>query len=217
MEITYIGHSCFKIKTKSAIIITDPYDPKMLGYRLPKLDADLVTVSHSHPDHSNISGVTVSKLAITTPGEFEALDVSVVGIATFHDSSDGSVRGKNTIFLIEADGFNLLHLGDLGHELSKETLERLPEIDVLMIPVGGIFTIDSKLASKVISSIEPGYVLPMHYQTQDLVGIPEKMDGIEKFLHEMGEDGLKSVEKLKISSKSDIPDETEVVVLAPSH
>lgn len=217
MEITYIGHSCFKIKTKSATIVTDPYDPKALGYRLPKLEADIVTISHDHPDHSNSDQVTVSKMAITTPGEYEANDVSIVGIQTYHDDKNGSERGKNTIFLIEADGLNLLHLGDLGHELSKETLEKLPEIDILMIPVGGVYTIDTKAASKVISSIEPGIVIPMHYQTSDL-NLPEKLDGLDKFLNEMGEESKsKGVDKLKINSKSDIPDETDVVVLTPSH
>ncbi len=218
MEITYIGHSCFKIKTKTATIITDPYDPKALGYRLPKLEADLVTVSHSHPDHANINQVEISKMAITTAGEYESMDVTVMGISTFHDDADGAKRGKNIIYLIEADGFNILHLGDLGHELTKETLEKLPSIDVLMIPVGGTYTIDSKVASKVISSIEPGIIIPMHYQTADLTALPEKLDTLDKFLHEMGEeDKAKGVDKLKLSSKSDIPEESDVVVLTPQH
>jgi L-ascorbate metabolism protein UlaG (beta-lactamase superfamily) len=195
MEITYIGHSCFKIKGKELTIVIDPYDPK-IGYKLPKLECDVL---------------------ITSPGEYETSGVFIFGIPVYHDAKEGHERGENTIYMIEIDGITLLHLGDLGHDLSKETLEKLSDIDVLMIPVGGKGTIDAETASEVISEIEPGYVLPMHYKTVELTGI-QGLDGLDKFLNEMGvENDVKKDDKLKISSKSDVPDDTQVVILNPAH
>jgi len=215
MEITFIGHSCFKIKDKDVTLVIDPYDPK-IGYKLPKLECDILLSTHNHPDHHNIAGVSGYRLLIEGPGEYEANGVFVYGIQVYHDNKDGKERGTNTIYQIDIDGMSLLHLGDLGHELSKETLEKIGDIDVLMIPVGGTYTIDAETASEVISEIEPGIVIPMHYQTDDAQ--IEKLAGVDKFLDEMGvEDSAKKEDKLKISSKSDIPEETEVVVLNPAH
>lgn len=216
MEITYIGHSCFKIKGKELTVVIDPYDPK-IGYKLPKLECDVLIVTHDHSDHNNIAGVSNYRLLIDTPGEYETGGVFIHGIAVYHDNKQGSERGENIIYMIEIDGMTLLHLGDLGHDLSKETLEKLPDIDVLMIPVGNKYTIDAETAAEVISEIEPGYVLPMHYKTADLTGI-EGLTGVEKFLNEMGvEDKIKKDDKLKISSKSDVPEDTQVVILNPAH
>lgn len=218
MEITYVGHSCFKIKGKQVTVITDPYDPKKLGYKLPKIECEILLSSHSHSDHSHKEGVSSFNHYVDCAGEYEISGVYVQGVDTFHDDKFGKERGKNIMFLIEIDGFNILHLGDLGHELSQEQLEKLPDISVLMIPVGGIVSLDAKTASKVISSIEPGIVIPMHFQTDDLTGLSFKLDPLDKFLHEMGVKGaVTPEEKLKITAKSDIPDETKIVVLAPSH
>lgn len=215
MEITYIGHSCFKIKGKDLSIVIDPYDPK-IGFKLPKLEADVVLSSHDHFDHSNISGVTGSRTTIDGPGEYEISNVFIQGLPTFHDEKNGAKRGKNTIYSIDIDGFTILHLGDLGHELSDSTLENLGEVDVLMIPVGGFYTIDAETAAKVISSIEPGIVIPMHFKTDDLTGV-EDLEGLQKFLDEMGADDVKTQEKLKLTSKADVSDETQIVVLTPAH
>jgi L-ascorbate metabolism protein UlaG (beta-lactamase superfamily) len=216
MEITYIGHSCFKIKGKELTIVIDPYDPK-IGYKLPKLECDVLITSHEHFDHHNIAGVSNYRLLIDGPGEYETSGVFIFGIPVYHDAKEGHERGENTIYMIEIDGITLLHLGDLGHDLSKETLEKLSDIDVLMIPVGGKGTIDAETASEVISEIEPGYVLPMHYKTVELTGI-QGLDGLDKFLNEMGvENDVKKDDKLKISSKSDVPDDTQVVILNPAH
>lgn len=217
MEITYIGHSCFKIKGKELSIVIDPYDAE-IGYKLPKIDGDVVLSSHDHSDHSNMSGVSGSRFVVDAPGEYEISGVFINGLATFHDDSKGSKRGKNTIYSIDIDGFTLLHLGDLGHELSDETLEHIGTVDVLMIPVGGFYTIDAEVAAKVISSIEPGIVLPMHYKTADSGAVTAEMAELDKFLDEMGvSKTAQRLEKLKLTSKSDIPDETEIIVLAPSH
>lgn len=219
MEISLIGHSCFKIKGKELTLVIDPYDPKKVGYKLPNLSADLVLTSHAHEDHNFIDGVGDYKLLIETPGEYEMSDVFVYGFKTFHDNKKGAERGVNTIFQIQMDGFSLLHLGDLGHELSQETLEKLTDVDVLMIPVGGTYTIDAKTAVKVISSIEPSIIIPMHYQTKDLKGLSNKLQEVKEFLDEFGVEAgsLKEADKLKITSRSDIPEESEVHVLSPHH
>lgn len=216
MEITFIGHSCFKIKGKSATIVIDPYEA-YIGYKLPRLSADLVLSSHPHKDHSNVSAVSDTKMVIDEAGEYEVADTYIEGIATWHDDSSGKERGKNVMYQITLDGFTLLHMGDLGHELNKDTLEKLSRVDVLMIPVGGELTIDAKAAARVISSIEPGYVIPMHYQTDDLTGLSKKLDPLKKFLDEMGEENVKNLETLKVSSQNDIPEETEIVILKPAH
>ncbi|MCA9301948.1 MBL fold metallo-hydrolase, partial [candidate division WWE3 bacterium] len=201
MEITYIGHSCFKIKGKNISLVIDPYDPTMLGYKLPTLSADAVLLTHDHPDHANVQGVKDYRLVISAPGEYEISDVFVYGLQTFHDESEGSKRGNNTIYSIEIDDFSLMHLGDLGHILSAETLEKIGTVDVLMIPVGGVYTIDSAAAVKVISSIEPGIIIPMHYQTADLKMAGDKLDSLDKFLDEMGIEKPRTEGKLKLSSR----------------
>lgn len=216
MEITYIGHSCFKIKGKDVTLVIDPYDPK-IGYKLPRLECDILLSTHNHFDHHYIEGVSGYKLLVDTPGEYETEGVFIYGIPVYHDDKDGKERGQMTVFLIDIDGLTLLHLGDLGHSLSKETLEKISDVDVLMIPVGGKYTIDAEIAAEVISEIEPGYVIPMHYKTNDLAGIKD-VDGVDKFLDEMGvENNIKKDDKLKISGKSDVPDDTQVVILNPAH
>ena len=216
MEITYIGHSCFKIKGKEISIVIDPYDSK-IGYKLPKLEADLLLTTHDHFDHHNIAGVSGYKLLIDGPGEYEVNGAFIYGISTYHDDKKGGERGTQTMYLIDIDGFTLMHLGDLGHELSTDTLEKVAKVDVLMIPIGGVFTINAEKAAQVISSLEPGIVLPMHYKTDDLVGFDD-LQGVDKFMDEMGvENNVIKEEKLKISSASDVPEDTEVVILKPAH
>ena len=218
MEITYIAHSCFKIKTKNQTIVIDPYDPQKTGYKLPKLSADILMISHDHSDHNFKENVTDVALLVDGAGEYEKDDTYIYGIKTFHDDKKGAERGSNTIYLIEAEGFSLLHLGDLGHELEKETLENIPEVDVLFIPVGGKYTINAATAAKVISSIEPSFVIPMHYQTKQPTSLSKELALLDTFLDEMGSDTNGSLEEhdsLKLSKKSDLPNDTEVFVLKP--
>jgi len=217
MEIKYIGHSCFEIKGKELKIVIDPYDPKKTGYKLPKLNADLVLCSHNHDDHSHAEGVSDYTLHVSTPGEYEVKGIYVEAIPTFHDNRKGADRGLNTLFQIHIDGLIVLHAGDLGHELAKETLEQIGDVDVLLLPVGGVYTINAETASKVVAAIEPGIVVPMHYQTDDLTGLSKKLDDLKKFLDEIGDSNVKKVDKLKLLRKSDIPEETEVIVINPSH
>jgi L-ascorbate metabolism protein UlaG (beta-lactamase superfamily) len=217
MEITYIGHSCFKLKGKDATLVIDPYNPEV-GYKMPKTDADILLVTHDHFDHNNVSAVTNVKLLIKGPGEYETKGTFIHGISTFHDDKQGAERGVQTIYEIDFEGMTVVHLGDLGHELSKDTLEKISKVDVLLIPVGGFYTINAKTAAKVVAALEPGYVIPMHYKTADFSGSDE-LEPLSKFLDEMGLDdkSVRKEDKLKLSSKSDIPEETEVIVLNPSH
>ena len=215
MEITYIGHSCFKIKGKELTLVVDPYDPKTV-HKLPKLECDVLLTTHEHSDHNNKTGVSGYRLLINGAGEYETSGVFIHGLPIFHDDKEGKERGKSLMYLIEIDGICVLHLGDLGHELSKETLEKIGSVDVLMIPVGGKYTIGAETAVEVISEIEPGYVLPMHYKTPD--SVMQDLAGLDEFLDEMGvKNSVRREEKLKISSKADIPDETQVVILNPAH
>lgn len=217
MEISYIAHSCFKIKGKDVTIVIDPYDPKSTGQKMPTLSADVLLMSHQHSDHNYKEAVTDYRLLVDTAGEFEVQDVFIHGIKCYHDNKMGEERGQNVMFHIEIDGLSVLHLGDLGHELGKEMLEQIPDVDVLLIPVGGVYTIDASTATKVISDIEPGIVVPMHYQTTTLTGLPEKLAELGKFLDEMGVEANGTVERLKLNKKSDIPEDTEVIVVSPQN
>lgn len=216
MDIMYIGHSCFKLKGKSGIVVTDPFDTSV-GLPLPKISADIVTVSHHHPDHDNVTSVSGTArrelpFLVDAPGEYELFDISVFGFPSFHDNEKGKVRGKNMISLIHIDGVNIVHLGDVGHELSDREIEKLGDVDVLLIPVGGHFTIDEKQASKMIGAIEPSLVIPMHYKTDKHSSAFSEIAGLDAFLKEMGKEGVEAKDKLTVTAGS-LPEEMEVVVL----
>jgi L-ascorbate metabolism protein UlaG (beta-lactamase superfamily) len=216
MEITYIGHSCFKIKNKDLTLVIDPYHDN-IGYKMPKIDADVVLCTHQHEDHNNISAIKDPSLVITSAGEYEKSDVFIQGVQVAHDKNNGADRGMNVIYEIFMDGITVLHVGDLGHDLSQETLKKISDVDVLMVPVGGAYTLDAKGASDVISSVEPGIVIPMHYATKDLTGIKD-LDPLEKFLDEMGVgENLKHKDFLVLNSKASSSEDTEIVVLKPNH
>jgi len=221
MEIKFLGHSSFEIKGKDTTVVTDPFDPKKVGFPFPKVEADIVTVSHDHGDHNFVEGVGSlpagrqgDPFVISGPGEYEVQGVRVFGISAFHDDKKGAERGKTTLYLIEMDDLSLIHLGDLGHKLEHDQVEELNSVDVLMIPVGGVYTINAETAAEVVAQLEPYIVLPMHYQTPNLK-LSKGLDKVEKFLEQMGEENVRREKKLKVS-KSSLPDDTEVVVLERS-
>jgi len=215
MEINYIGHSCFLIKGKKSSVVIDPYDPEMTGYKMPKQNCQILINTHQHNDHNFNKQVNHEHL-INSAGEYEINDVYITGIQTFHDNKEGKDRGQNLIFQIEIDGFSILHLGDLGHELNEKIISKIGNIDILLIPVGGHFTIDVSQASKVISSLEPSIVIPMHYQTED--SKMTDLSKLDKFLHEMGESNPEKLDSLKITSTLSSEDrETKIVLLNPNH
>lgn len=214
MEITYLGHASFRLKGKTATVVTDPYAPDTVGLKFPKhIAADIVTVSHDHPDHNAIRQVEGSSYVVNGPGEYEIKGVGVIGISTFHDEEKGAKRGKNTIYRIEMDGLILVHLGDLGHTLSTDEVDALDGVDILMIPVGGIYTIDPAAAVSVINEIEPSIVLPMHYGRTDL---NQKAFGSlaprAAFLKEIGKEDVVPQPKLSVT-KDKLPEQMQVVIL----
>lgn len=218
MTITYLGHSAFKIKGKRGTVVTDPFED-YVGFSLPSTSADIVTVSHDHPDHAaakEVSGTARRErpFLVDQPGEYEVGGISVFGVPSFHDDSKGTERGRNTIFTIYFDDMRICHLGDLGHELTADHLEQIGQIDILMCPVGGVFSLAPELAVKVIRSLEPSIVIPMHFKTEkhnaDVFG---EMQPMESFLKAMSVE-VTPVAKLDIE-KTSMPEEMEVVVLLP--
>jgi len=210
MQLIWLGQSCFKIMGKETTIITDPYEDS-IGLKLPsRLNADIVTISHDHHDHNNVGAISGSPLVINTPGEYETRGIFIQGIPSVHDEKNGSERGTNTIFLFSFEDMKLAHLGDQGTLLSDEQLEKLEGVDILLVPVGGVFTIDGKKAAEVVNQIEPRLVIPMHYAVP---GLKIKLNPINKFCDEMGVKTNGAEEKLKISKK-DLPvEETKVIIL----
>lgn len=216
MEIYPLGHASFKLKGKAATVVTDPFDPGVVGLKFPKTTAHIVTVSHDHPDHNFVSlvfGEDGPPVVFSGPGEYEARGVEIVGIATFHDGKNGSERGKNTVYKIEMDGISLVHLGDLGHKLIEEQVDVLNGVDVLFVPVGGIYTIDAHLAAEIVTELEPAVAIPMHYGRSGLnPKIFTNLSPLSAFLKEMGKEGITPQPKLKVT-KDLLPPEMQVVVL----
>ncbi|MDO8570544.1 MAG: MBL fold metallo-hydrolase [Candidatus Daviesbacteria bacterium] len=226
MDIYWYGQSCFKIKGKTSTVVIDPYDPEFTGFKSPKdLEAELVLVTHEHKDHNFTEIVKGEPLIISGAGEYEKAGVSVVGIKTYHDNKSGAERGANTIYHLIVDGVNIVHLGDLGHNLTEEQSSLIDQTDILMIPVGGTYTIDAEDASKVVSELEPKIVIPMHYNASfqarsDVIASDYKLTegkaellGVEPFLKEMGAENLEPAPKLLIT-KDKLPEETTVVLLS---
>ncbi len=208
MEISWLGHSCFLIRGKEKTIITDPCHPD-LGYRLGQPEADIVTLSHSHPGHNYIEGVADDPKQIKSPGEYEIGGTFITGLASFHDNRKGDLRGKNTIYIIEMDGITLCHLGDLGHPLDPHFIEEIGDIDILFLPVGEVSTMPIDTAVEIIRQLEPPIVIPMHYKTETFTG---NLSVVDKFLDKMRIRGLEPRPKLSITSSS-LPSSTQTVVL----
>lgn len=217
MHIIWHGQSCFEIiasrqKGEQVKIALDPFSEE-IGLDLPKLEPDILLITHDHHDHNNIKGVGGSPFLISGPGEYERKEIFIQGINSYHDEKEGKERGQNTVYTIEVEEMRLCHLGDFCQkELTSEQLEKIGEVDILMVPIGGTFTLDAKGASKVISQIEPRIVIPMHYY---LPKLKIKIDGLEPFLKEMGRKTVTPEPKLLIKKKDLTTEETKIVVLQP--
>ena len=209
MEITWLGHSCFKLKGKQATVITDPFSPA-IGYTLGKVAADIVTVSHPHPGHSYVQGVADEPRVLKSPGEYESGGVLTVGVHTFHDNEKGAQRGKNTVFVIDVDDVMICHLGDLGHVLTAEQVAEINGVDVLLIPVGNVSTIDAVQAAQIVRQLEPKIVIPMHYKTE---AEKRALETADRFLKEMGVKEAIAQPKLSVN-KSSLPLTMQVVMLS---
>ena len=215
MIINWYGHSCFKITNQGGrlIIITDPFDKK-IGLNPPRCSADIVTVSHQHNDHNNtksITGMEGSKpFIINSPGEYEIKGVSIVGCRSFHDKEK---KEQNIIYIMEIDKIRICHLGDLGQDkLEDKQIEKIGNIDILMIPDGGNYTIGAKRAVKIVNQIDPSIVIPIHYK---LPGLKMNLDDVKVFLKEMGLNGVTPVDKLTVKKKDLFEKAMEVVVMKP--
>ena len=219
MEIKYLGHASFLIKTKTARVVTDPFDPEMVGMKFPKTEADIITVSHHHDDHDQVDLVSMpatgsAPLIIEIPGEFEKMGVRITGYKSYHDDKKGEERGENILYKIEAEGITVLHCGDLGFVPDDGFLDEIGDIDILMVPVGGFYTIDAAQAEQLVKKVEPAIIIPMHYanplmKNKDLAG---KLTPVEEFTKKFGIEKPVALPKL-IYKKEEGEAEMKVVVL----
>jgi L-ascorbate metabolism protein UlaG (beta-lactamase superfamily) len=176
---------------------------------MKSVQADIVTISHQHHDHSCLERINGDFFVINEPGEYEIKGVSIFGIPSFHDQVQGGKRGRNTIYIYDIDNLKLVHLGDLGCQLTDKQISQINEVDILMIPVGGIYTLDAKGAVAVVEQLEPKIIIPMHYKTKDLLF---KLNPITDFLKEIGKEDVRPIDKLKVTS-FDLLEERRVVWL----
>lgn len=215
VDIYFYGQACFKVKGKTTSIVFDPYDDVYTGLPRLKVDADIVCVTHQHQDHNNsavIKGAleNESPFVISGAGEYEKKGINIVGVSSYHDDSEGRERGENTIYVAAVDGVNIVHLGDLGQKkLTEEQVSELSTCDVLLIPVGGVYTIEASSAPDIIAQLEPKVIIPMHYK---LPGLKFDLASVDEFLKTMGKEGLEAVSKYSISQEK-LPEEPEVVLL----
>jgi L-ascorbate metabolism protein UlaG (beta-lactamase superfamily) len=214
MRVKWLGHACFLITSKDGLrVITDPYAVGGgINYSPIKETADVVVVSHEHGDHNNVSAVQGKFEVIKGSGEKTAEGVQFKGVATSHDASQGQQRGTNTVFCFNMDDINLCHLGDLGHMLGSTQVTEIGAVDILFVPVGGFFTIDAPVASRVCDQLKPKVVIPMHFKTPKCA---YPLAGVEDFLK-----GKKNVRRIGGSEVQfqygKFPAATEIVLLQPA-
>lgn len=208
MNIKWLGHSCFKLTAeKGTVIVTDPFD-ESVGYPMPNVKADIVTSSHSHFDHNYFKAVKGNFDIVDTVGEHNIKGINIKGVNTFHDDEHGAKRGKNIVFVFDIDGIRVCHMGDLGHVLTEKQVEEIGPVDVLLIPVGGYYTIDAKQAVEVMNQLKPKITIPMHYKTE-FINFP--IDTVDNFLDMTG--GKKILSPEMDVKKEDLEGEPIVVAL----
>lgn len=206
LQVRWHGHSCFEI-TNNIKIVTDPHDGKSIGIPAPNVAGDIILVSHNHYDHNSVKTVEkeYSKI-ITDERKRTIFNVEIKGISSYHDESRGEKRGKNIIYKFIVDGINFCHLGDLGHVLNDKSVQKIGDTDILFIPTGGNFTIDSDQAWKVIDKIKPKIVVPMHFK---IGGLSLPIGGVESFLNKKQHRIFKVGNEVEIN-KEDLPEELEI-------
>lgn len=208
MNIKWLGHACFKISSeRGTIIVTDPFD-ESVGYPMPDVRADIVTSSHSHFDHNYFKAIKGNFDIVDTVGEHDIKGIKIKGVSTFHDEEQGTKRGKNIVFVFDIDGIKVCHMGDLGHILTEKQIEEIGSVDVLLIPVGGYYTIDAKQAVEVMNQLKPKITIPMHYKTE-LINFP--IDTVDNFLSMTG--GKKISSSQMDVKKEDLEGEPKVIAL----
>ncbi len=211
MEISFVGHACFRLRGRDASVVVDPYG-KGLGLTTltpSKFAADILTISHDHPGHNNAAMVGGDPKLVDCPGEYEIKGVAIRGVAAYHDAENGEKLGKVTLFAIDIDDVVVAHLGDLGHPLTELQQEQLGAVDVLLVPAGGGTALSATQAAEVTNQLEPKIVVPMHYK---LPGMKLALDEPKHFASEMGIERIEYLPKLSLSGKPG-GDETKVVFL----
>jgi len=210
MKIRWFGHACFLFtNSEGKKILTDPFDTSV-GYNLPDAEPDIVTISHSHLDHNATHLLKGNPIVVEGEGQTQISNIKISGFKTYHDEEQGKKRGINIIYLIETDNIKILHLGDLGEILSDELKNKLGDIDILCIPVGGVYTIDAEGAKKVVEKLNPKIIIPMHYKTPHLKFDLAKVD---EFISKINYPVKKFQEKEIEINKENIPTYTEVWIL----
>lgn len=207
MDMTWLGHACFRLRGKDVTLVTDPPDPKS-GHAIPKTPAEIVTISHDHPGHASLRSIGGEPVVLRSPGEYEVRECLVTGLASYHDAERGKTRGRNTVFVIRIDGVVVCHLGDLGHPMDEAELEPLGDVDVLLVPVTGPeVNLTAALAADVVHQFEPKVVVPMSFDADG-----KKESVYKRFLSEMGVKDVQPVPKLSVA-RANLPSELQVVVL----
>ncbi len=208
MDLTWLGHACFRMRGREGVVLTDPPDPTS-GHAIPKTPADLVTISHEHSGHASLRSVGGEPVVLRGPGEYEVHEVLVTGIATYHDDEQGAKRGRNTVFAIRLDELVVCHLGDLGHDLPSADLERLGDVDIALVPISGAeVNLTAAKAAEVIHQLDPRVVVPMSYDPDT----KKKDTPFERLLHELGVKEITPVSKLSVT-RSSLPSDIQVVAL----
>ena len=211
MIIEYLGHSCFKLtESTGTSVVCDPYSQEV-GYEMPEVDADAVTVSHRHFDHDCLKKVKGAPLVIDKESSCDLTGVEISSVKYFHDECRGKKRGENVIFKFRMDGIDVCHLGDLGEACSSDLIETVLPVNVLLIPVGGNYTIDAEMAKEYVDRIMPDIVIPMHYRTKDC---KIDIDKVDEFLKLFDEECVEELDESRIElSRSDLSGETKIIVL----
>ena len=205
IRVRWHGHSCFEVATDEVTVVTDPHDGKSLGIQAPKVRGDVVLVSHDHFDHSATKVVAKPESRIiTSPDHVRVGDLKIRGVETFHDASEGQSRGGNIAFVFILEGVKFCHLGDLGHLLTAEQAKAIGRVDVLFVPVGGVFTIDAEGAWEVVGTLSPGIIVPMHYRVG---GLSLSIRDLTPFLDLADPDCVVKVGNVVEFSKADLDDE----------
>lgn len=210
MRIVWHGHSCFEIGD-TATIVTDPHDGKSIGIKAPVVKADIVLVSHDHFDHNSVRVVKGDYVTVNQAGYREVGGVEIEGIETYHDDEGGAKRGMNVLYKFDMNGITYCHCGDLGHILDEEQIDYLGDVDVVFIPVGGVFTIDGERARKVVSDINPSIAIPMHFR---LGGLSLSVQTVENFLDRLPFDRILRVGNEVQIYPEDLPSKTEYWVFS---